>query len=61
MAKKSQNHHQICSITAIACANYRFLPSAAMQFQDLDKEKRPQHQEDATGADPTEHRNVFFA
>jgi hypothetical protein len=61
MAKKSQNHHQICSLAANSGSNYRFLPSAAMQFQGLDKEKRPRHQEDATGADPTEHRNVFFA
>jgi hypothetical protein len=32
-----------------------------MQINGLDKEKRPRHQEDATGADPTEHRSVFFA
>ena len=39
----------------------RFLSAGKGAINGSAKEKRPQHQQDATGADPTEHMNVFFA
>jgi len=61
MAKKSRDNHQICCIADQICRHWQFFVWSAPSINGSDKEKRPQHQSDATGADPTEHSNVFFA
>tara|TARA_Y100000815_G_C12976311_1_gene362411 strand:- start:26 stop:211 length:186 start_codon:yes stop_codon:yes gene_type:complete len=61
MAKKCPENHQICCMADHPYGHSRFRSASKGAINGSAKEKRPQHQQDATGADPTEHMSVFFA